>query len=65
MEWTIRYYIHQAEVWKERRHVSDDQRNPGAAAYAARKSRMWSDVAEAAEKKFLSVNSSYVPVINI
>jgi hypothetical protein len=60
MEWTIRYYIHQAEVWKERKHVSDDQRNQGAAAYAARKSQMWLDMAAAAETKFSRVNSSYV-----
>lgn len=63
MQWTIRYYMHQSEVWQKRRRVALNDNKPGAAAYAARKTRMWGDMAAAAEKKFLNVNSTYESVV--
>jgi hypothetical protein len=60
MEWTVRYYIHQSEVWKQRGRVAKQGNKEGPAVYAARKSHIWWDVAAAAERKFIAVNSTYV-----
>jgi hypothetical protein len=65
MEWTIRYFIHQSEEWKRRGRVATQDKKQGAAGYAARQSRMWCDVAAAAEKKFIAVNRTYVSVLKI
>ena len=63
MQWTIRYYMHQSEVWEERGRVAGHSQKSGAAAYAARKTQMWRDMAAVAEKKFAAVNCNYVSVV--
>lgn len=64
MEWTIRYYMHQCVVWRDRGDLASHAKKQGAAAYASRKTDMWQAMAVAAEKKFLAVNSSYLSLLH-
>jgi hypothetical protein len=60
MQWTIRYFIHEAEVWEGRRSVAVHDNKMGAAAYAARKRHTWREMAAAADTKFIAINNSYI-----
>ena len=55
MEWTVRYFEHNKEVWEDRRVAGC----PGPASYAARKATMWGDIATDADQIFALVNRSY------
>lgn len=59
MDWTVRYYIHHARVWRERKDVADNMGDIGAAAYAARKDAMWLEMAAHAAADFQAVNPLY------
>ena len=58
MQWTVRYFLHQAQQWDDRCDAENEIRSlaPGPAAYAARKAAMWRWVALKAKKCFLKVN---------
>lgn len=59
MDWTVRYYIRQSEVWKNRKSVAEVMADMGAAVYAARKAAMWMDMAVDSAGQFLAVNLLY------
>ena len=59
MQWTVRYYLHQAKVWSDRGIVSEYHGNAGATAYAHRKIAMWTGMAKAADIRFKQVNRAY------
>ena len=63
MQWTVRYFLHQASIWEDRGIVSEHEGHAGAAAYAHRKVAMWRNVAIAAESRFKEVNKSYTRLI--
>jgi hypothetical protein len=63
MEWTMRYFMHEAEVWEGRRRVAVHDDKAGAAAYAARKRHTWREMAAAADTKFMGINNSYRSVL--
>jgi hypothetical protein len=49
MKWTVNYFLHQSGIWENRKTSAE---NPGAVAYAARKSGMWRAVAGMSEHQF-------------
>jgi hypothetical protein len=59
MEWTVRYFIYQSGVWRDRKSVEESMYDAGAAAYAARKEAMWKEMAVSAGKQFRVVNSLF------
>ena len=59
MQWTVRYYLHQAKVWESRAMYSADKGDAGAKSYAIRMAAMWTDLATAANAKFMAVNQTY------
>jgi hypothetical protein len=58
MQWTIRYFLHQAQEWERLKATSPNSGNltPGPAAYAARKAAMWQWLALTGKKRFSQVN---------
>ncbi|KAJ3491395.1 hypothetical protein NLJ89_g11346 [Agrocybe chaxingu] len=50
MEWTTRYFLHQAEEWKKFEDQADNHQDTGAMAYARRKRAMWLGLAHHAEE---------------
>jgi hypothetical protein len=56
MEWTVRYYIHQSQIWKTCRKVSTEMGDNGAAVYA---SAMWIDMASTSHSQFSINCASY------
>ena len=56
MQWTVCYFLHNMEVWEDRRKNTRPQ---GLAAYAARKSAMWKAMATDADQLFAQVNGLY------
>jgi hypothetical protein len=63
MTWTVQYFLHQAHVWEGHGIQAEDDNNSGAAAYAARKVAMWTQLATVSEKQFQSVNTLYQAVL--
>lgn len=61
MVWTVRYFVHQMEVWDQKRK---DAGHPGAASYAARKAAMWCAMARDADQTFSMVNRLYTQRLN-
>jgi hypothetical protein len=59
MDWTVRYYLYQARVWKDRKSVAEGMGDNGAAVYAVRKEAMWKEMAFRAAVQFQSVNPLY------
>ena len=59
MQWTVRYFRHQAGQWEKWGSQAEHATKPGAAAYAARKVVMWSQMAKEAEHKFVLINDMY------
>jgi hypothetical protein len=55
MQWTVRYFLYNKEVWEERRNPQC----PGPASYAARKAAMWFALATDADRTFAQVNKLY------
>lgn len=62
MQWTVRYFIHQSELWKKRSNSFNNL--PGTVAYGARQAARWFLRASAADIEFKLCNKSYVPLIN-
>lgn len=63
MDWTVRYYIYQSEVWEDRKNMAQGSNDNGAVAYASRKEAMWMDMAAGAATKFHAINPSYKSAI--
>ena len=61
MQWTVRYFLHNMEVWEDRRKHAKPQ---GLAAYAAHKSAMWKAMATDADQLFAQVNGSFGMPLN-
>ena len=61
MEWTVRYFLYQSELWKGRAFDCPDTN--GAMAYASRQSAIWYCRACSAEKDFKFSNHNYVKLI--
>lgn len=56
MDWTVRYFQHQAEMWKARAIASAAA---GPAAYALRKAAMWDEMVWFTEARFKRTNTAY------
>ena len=41
MEWTILWFRHQSELWRERSHRNDVALPPGHKSYAAKQEKLW------------------------
>jgi len=63
MDWTVRYYIYQSTVWKDRKSVAEGMDDMGAAVYAARKYAMWMHMAVTSADQFKNVNPTYKSII--
>lgn len=63
MDWTVRYYIYQSTIWKDRKKVAEGMRDSGAAVYAAKKDAMWMLMAVTAADQFQNVNPSYKSIL--
>ena len=61
MQWTVRYFLRQAEIWQQRAVGAAEagRPGPGPVSYALRKSAAWRTMAHSAEEIFMTVNSSY------
>jgi hypothetical protein len=59
MQWTVRYYLNHARMWKDRAQSAQGVGDAGATAYAMRKAATWTEFAASAEDQFIVVNSSY------
>jgi hypothetical protein len=61
MQWTVRYFHHQAGTWEKWGIQAADADKPGAAAYAARKVVMWTQLRNDAERRFTRTSGTYEP----
>ena len=61
MEWTTRYFIHRARLWKDR--FDDQETELGPKAYAAQQKAQWQRLAGEADRLFLPVNRDYVSLV--
>lgn len=61
MQWTVRYFLNEANKWKVRSHIVD--LSPGAKAYAARQAATWNGHAVTADKDFGLTNRNHVTLI--
>jgi hypothetical protein len=64
MQWMINFYVHQSEIWKERRTAAETMEFPGAGAYADRQNAMWLEVKSTVELQFKGVNPDFREVVN-
>ena len=62
MQWTVRYFQHQAGQWEKWGNQAEYATKQGAAAYAARKVVMWTHMAKDADRKFMLINDLYHPI---
>lgn len=63
MQWTVKYFDFQSEMWENRGIVAEHGGRRGATAYAARKAAMWHSLAENAAARFKAVNSQYIRLV--
>ena len=59
MDWTVRFYINQAEEWRHMKLFVQGKNDSGAVAYASQKVEMWMDMAQGAIQKFKETNPLY------
>jgi hypothetical protein len=59
MQWTVRYYLHQADIWADCGIRTEYRGDRGATAYARRQLAMWTEAARTADVRFKSVNAGY------
>lgn len=58
MKWTVAFYMHMAQVWKQRRNIDRENWDPqgvktrGHRAYAEKQIAMWNDLGKVAETAF-------------
>ena len=58
MEWTLKYFEHQADIWKVREKTSKEHSSQGHSIYAARQCAMWLKFHLQADKIFQGVKST-------
>ena len=61
MEWSARYFWHQACQWQDR--FNDPNVQSGPKAYATWQAAQWSQMASSADRLFKVVNRDYQPVV--
>ncbi|KAG6864254.1 hypothetical protein C0991_011049 [Blastosporella zonata] len=63
MDWTVRYFYKQADIWSERGKAAsaDGESRDALNAYAKRKAAMWREFAAVAQYKFQIVNKLPAP----
>lgn len=59
MGWTVNFYLHQSQIWTNRKAYADSMGDCGAAAYAARKISTYQLVASTLDARFNAVNPGY------
>lgn len=64
MEWTVRYFLGQLDLWISRNRDAKINGLDGAAAYASRKMLMWMTMAHDAEAKFISINPNHYRLLD-
>ena len=57
MQWTVRYFLHQADHWEKAAAVSPDNRE--ASAFAYRQRSIWFQLVSVADGVFAATNTSY------
>jgi len=65
MQWTVKYFSHQAGRWDQCRVMAGVLGNDGAITYAARKAEMWQELAKSSRNIFKRANTDYHIVNNI
>ncbi|KAF8810353.1 hypothetical protein BYT27DRAFT_7092155 [Phlegmacium glaucopus] len=60
MQWTVKYFMHQAGTWDCWGTISQQTSNRRARAYAAHKAAMWGALASVSQRRFQQVNKQYV-----
>jgi hypothetical protein len=60
MQWTVRYFLYNVQLWEGRRRNSTLH---GPASYAARKAAMWHYMALNADRIFRSIDVLYKPLV--
>lgn len=63
MGWTVKYFLHHAEMWREWQNMSQGRSLPGHVAYAEKQCLMWTNLAQGAEKIFIEKSRDYVRVL--
>jgi hypothetical protein len=63
MEWTVRYFLHQAREWEDRGTDAIHRNLPGAAAYGSRKVAMWQEMSQMAQSRFIAINPNHPRLI--
>lgn len=63
MGWTVRYFLHRAEMWRKWRNIAQERSLPGHVAYADKQSMMWTNLARGAETLFVGKDSSYARIL--
>lgn len=61
MQWTVRYFLKEAEKWKSRSRILGI--SAGKAAYAARQAASWTTRAATADRDFKLANTKYVTLM--
>ncbi|KII83090.1 hypothetical protein PLICRDRAFT_119855, partial [Plicaturopsis crispa FD-325 SS-3] len=59
MDWTVRYFRHQGDIWVERTRVAQEEGKQGSAAYGARQAAMWAKFCSQARMVFHDAKSTY------
>lgn len=59
MQWTIRSYRREANIWRDRATQAKESDKPGHAAYGLRQCNMWEELIILAEERFRAVNVDY------
>jgi hypothetical protein len=59
MEWTVRFFLHEASKWRIRGNEATHRNLLGAAAYACKKVAMWQEMSRRAEVQFMSINNNH------
>jgi hypothetical protein len=55
MDWTVRYFNHRSQLWKDLAKSAEERSLGGHAAYAFRQEWMWTRFSTAAKTEFTSV----------
>ena len=55
MEFTVRFFRYQGQIWCAKEEVIDPQSWPGHAVWAARQNAIWCSLATQAESKFTTL----------
>lgn len=62
MSWTVRYFMHMARMWSDRRSMAPNV--VGAREHAERQVTMWNEFGRVADETYAAYTSTYTPVWN-